>query len=71
MYNYICPLCLIEQVSNDPFLRCCGHYMVELQDWNIRLDKWLIARDHEISLLGLEKQLFYRERWETYHELSQ
>lgn len=50
-YQYICPICLRKEELNDPFPKCCGHYMVELRDWEAHKEKWLIARDYELSLL--------------------
>lgn len=59
LYDYICPFCLRGRQTDDPFARCCGHYMEETQHWDFAL--WQESRDYEISLLGDEYQQYFEE----------
>jgi hypothetical protein len=51
MQKYICPICLTETETDDPFPKCCGHYSVEIEMWNADVDGWMKSREYELSLL--------------------
>jgi len=56
--SYICPICL-RVISNSPdvFPRCCGHYMVEKEDWESNQEAWMTARAYEIEKLAKAHRL--------------
>jgi len=42
--EYICPMCLIRHTVTEMFPKCCGHYMVEFEDWKKDKVAWLRSR---------------------------
>lgn len=50
MKKFICPICLTEIETIEPFPMHCGHYAVEIEFWNSDPEGWMKAREFVLSL---------------------
>jgi hypothetical protein len=55
-HEYICAICFVGQVTNEPVPKHCGHYMPRLEEFLAGAEGWLSAREYELSLRAEDAQ---------------